>query len=386
MSDVTVVVCPRCGQKYRVPRDRLGARARCKKCNQGFRIAENEPIDDDTICGWVTEDDPSSASVLGATGMLEAAAPKPKEATTRITPYQQKPPPGEPRISFERIDEVGAYFEFPIESLQDADLRASFPHRCVNCLTKTSLFCHLLIWGGKLPRQDAFNLKEMESRTVRRLDELLFQYKSSWFEHLEPLDVLPPPFNEPMPYFVCEHCSSVGEITTHTLNHGDQEFCQIGIANLTIAVEFYRNNGGRGTPGYQKLLVAGRQQRDNEWQQLPFAVRSKISQWFKLEENEQFLGFYADQDFAHAERGASGLVLTDRRMVYKKYAAHREYVLENGGEVYVEATRAVATISISQPGQREASLQSHPLAASSFARTLNDMNYSWQINVKTLET
>ena len=151
-------------------------------------------------------------------------------------------------------------------------------------------------------------------------------------------------------------------------------------------MEFYRNNGGRGTPGYQKLLVAGRQQRDNEWQQLPFAVRSKISQWFKLAENERFLGFYADQDFAHAERGASGLVLTDRRMVYKKYAAHREYVLDKGGEVYVEATRAVATISISQPGQREASLQSHPLAASSFARTLTDMDYSWQINVKTLES
>ena len=42
--------------------------------------------------------------------------------------------------------------------------------------------------------------------------------------------------------------------------------------------------------------------------------------------------------------------------------------------------------SLSQPGQREASLQSHPLAASSFARTLTDMNYSWQINVKTLES
>lgn len=384
MSGVSVIVCPRCGQKYRVPRDRLGARARCKKCGQGFRIAERAPIDDDTICGWVTEDDPAHSSVLGSTGVLESPAPKPKEAMTRST-LAQKPPPAQPRISFERIDELGAYFEFPVESLRDADLRGSFPHRCVNCLSRTGLLGHLLIWAGKLPRKDAFNLKEMESRTIRRLDELLFAYKGDWLNHLEPLDMLPPPFNLPMPYFVCEHCSAVGEITTHTLLHEQREFCQIGIANLALALEFYRNNGGRGTPGYQKLMVAGRQQRDNEWQRLPFAVRTKISQWFQPGESESFLGFFSDRDFAHAERGASGLVLTDKRMVYKKYAAQREFVLEKGGELYIEATRSVASITVSQPGERQAVLNSHPLAASSLAKTLSEMNLPWKISVKTAQ-
>ncbi|MCP4592891.1 MAG: hypothetical protein GY842_19315 [bacterium] len=382
MSDVAVVCCPRCSQKYRVPAERMGARARCKKCGQGFRIAEDHPIDDETICGWVTEDDPASASVLGATGVLESPAPKPVEATTHAN-LTAKPPPSEPRISFERIDELGAYFEFPIDLLRDADLRASFPHRCVNCLSKTDLLCHLLVWAAKLPRQDAFNIREMERRTTRRLDEMLFKYKADWLNHLESLDVLPPPFNEPMPYFVCDHCSAVGEITTHTLMHDGAEFCQIGIANLTIALEFYRNNGGRGSPAYQKLLVAGRQQRDNEWQRLPFAVRSKISQWFHPEESEDFMGFYADQEFARAERGAAGLVLTDRRMVFKKYAASREYDLKRGGELFIEATKATATISITQSGQREASLTSHPLAASSLAKTLTEMSFPWKVNVKT---
>ena len=384
MSDVTVVVCPRCGQKYRVPRDRLGARARCKKCSQGFRIAESNPIDDETICGWVTQDDPSSESVLGATGVVESPAPRPHEVVTRAS-LTQPAPPNKPRITFERIDEVGAYFEFPVELLRSSELRASFPHRCVNCLTKTDLLCHLLVWAGKLPRKDAFSLKDVESRAVRRLDDLLFRYKGNWFKHLDSLDVLPPPFNAPMPYFICEHCSSVGEITTHTLMHGDQEFCQIGIANLTIALEFYRNNGGRAAPAYQKLLVASRQQRDNEWQRLPFAVRSKVTQWFKLAQDETFLGFYADQDFAKNERGAAGVVLTDRRMVYRKYAANREYVLDKGGELYIEATKSVATISISQENQREASLNSHPLAASSLAKTLTEMDYPWKINVTTSE-
>ncbi len=382
MSEETVIRCPRCAQKYRVPADRVGSRATCKKCGQGFRISADSPIDDETICGWMTEEDPSSSSVLGATGVLQTVAPQPREATTKATP-PSKPPPSEPRIMFERVDEVGAYFEFPVGLLRDADLRASFPQRCVNCLSKSNLLCHLLIWGGKLPPKDAINVKEMETRRVRRLDELTFKHGSEWFKALEPIEVLPPPFNEPMPFYVCEHCSSVGEITTHTLMHGPQEFCQIGISNLTLALEFYRNNGGHGTPGYQKLLVAGRQQRDNEWQRLPFAVRAKISQWYKPMENENFLGFYADHEFARSERGASGLVLTDRRLIYKKYAANRIYQLETGGSIYIEASKAVATISITQPGQREAALTSHALAASSFARTLTDLNFPWQVNVKT---
>jgi len=69
--------------------------------------------------------------------------------------------------------------------------------------------------------------------------------------------------------------------------------------------------------------------------------------------------------------------------VYKKYAAQRAYDLEKGGELYIEATRSMATISISQPGEREATLNSHPLAASSLAKTLTELNFPWQINVKT---
>ena len=76
-------------------------------------------------------------------------------------------------------------------------------------------------------------------------------------------------------------------------------------------------------------------------------------------------------------------MLTDRRMVYKKYAANREFSLEKGGELYIEATKSVATISISQPGQREASLNSHPVAATSLAKTLTEMDFPWQVNVKT---
>ena len=383
MSEYTVVVCPRCAQKYRVTPDKLGGRATCKKCGQGFKIAEDPPIDDDTICGWVTEDDPASQSVLGGTGIVQAPPARPKEASTGVH-WTHRPPPSLPRVAMESIDASGVQFVFPVNGLHDADLRASFPHRCVNCLSRTNLRVHLMLWATKLPRHDAVHLREMEKRTLRRLDQLMFRYKLDWFSRLESLDAFPPPFNLPMPYYSCDHCSIVGEVASRTLSRGDEEFCQIGVANLTIGLDFYRNNGGRGTPGYQRLLLAGRQQRDNEWGRLPHAVRTRLTHWYTPVDGERFLGFFADHDFTPSERGASGLVLTDKRMIYKKYAANRVFVLDKGGKINIEGSKSSAMIEISQPGEREALLRSHPTAAGSLARSLTELHYPWQVIVKTV--
>ena len=382
MADYSVVVCPHCLQKYRVARERIGVRAVCKTCGERFRIALEKQVDDDTVFGWVTGDDPSSNSVMGGTGIFDRSGKKRAASRDR---WKRPPPPKTPRVQFDRIDDIGAYFEFPAEMLADAELRCSFPHRCVHCLNEKELSVHLLIWGDKLPRADAFRLNEAEMRANRKLDDLLQQEPAYWLEQLEPIAMLPPPFSLPFPYFVCGQCSAIGEVVCHVLHHDAVEYCQIAIANLAVAVDFYRNNGGRNEPGYQRLLVARRQQKDNQWKRLPFAVRAKISQWFTQQEGEEFLGYYADEDFSRSESGAAGLVLTSRRMVYKKYASHREYPLSKDGRLFVEADRAAAMIEISQEGQRDAMLTLRPLAASSLARALTELKRPWQVRVNTTE-
>ena len=385
MSKPMIIACPTCAQKYRVAAERAGERAHCKKCGQRFRIQTEQPIDDDTILGWVMEEEDASASdqsVLGSTSIFTPAredrGPRPT-----IEEWRPKPPPEKARVRFDRIDEIGAYFEFPATELSGRDIRASFPHRCVHCLRKDYLEVRLIIWGDKLPRQDAFHRKEIETKALGRLDQLLRTHQRRWFDQLEPMAVLPPPFCNPFPYFICGHCSTAGEVTTHVLRHGGDEYCQIAIANLEIARRFFYNNGGKSTTGYQKLVQAAVRQRDDRWQRLAFPVRKRISLWFKLHDKERFLGYFADADFSRSETGSAGVVLTDSRLIYKKYGTKREYDVSAGGRLEIQADKRSAVIRILQSGTREAKLHSNPLAASHLAKALTKLSHPWQIKVKT---
>ncbi len=411
-ADETIIIaCPSCSQKYRVPEKRIGARAVCKKCGQRFKIAVEAPIDEDTLFGWMMEGDPGSESVMGSTAIFDRApsppepdrrpaASKPREpatskprepaaATKRPRPASSAGPgseqPTTARVRFDRIDEIGAYFEFPADKLVNRDLRLSMPQRCASCLSHKDLNVRLMIWGDKLPGKDALKLREAEVKTVRSLSALTDVYRDRWYDQLDDVDMLPAPFSLPFPYYVCRNCSSVGTVTCHVLDHEGREFCQIAVANLTIALDFYGNNGGRNTPAYKRLLVAARSQRDNQWTALPFPVRAKISQWFTIQDGETFKGYFADSDFSRSEAGAAGLILTDRRMVYKKYTARREFKLTQGGALEIEASKSAAMVEIVQPNQRTAVLAVTPLAAGSLARSLQSLNFPWDIHEVTRE-
>ncbi len=383
VSDAIVAICPSCSQKYRVRRDNVGQKARCKKCGQSFRILDEPPIDDETVFGWVTEDDPGGSSVLGGTGIFGSSF----HESTHVPAgnrWVHPPPPPEPRVEFENLDEQGASFRFSPELLQESELRCSFPHRCVQCLGREDLEVHFVIWPEKVPAKDAALISETETRSHRTLDQLIATHGLKWFDSLERIESLPIPYSHPIAYCVCPQCSVIGAVRGRVLQDGDAETCQLIINHPSIALDFYRNNGGRNTPGYKKLLVAARQRRDNQWKSLAVGVRVRLGEWYKPKGGETFLGYYADRDFDKAERGCAGVVLTDQRLVYKKYQALRDYPLDVAGRLDIEASRSAATVEISQHNQRDSILSTTPLAASSLARSLSNLKKPWQINVATI--
>ncbi len=381
MANSLVILCPTCSQKYRVTTDRIGRHANCKKCGQRFRIQPDQPIDDETILGWVMEDESPDHSILGSTSIFKPTT-GPKVRPT-IDDWESQEPPEKPRIKLDRIDEIGAYFEFHSHELQYPDIRKSFPHKCIHCLKTSPLEVHLIIWGDKLPRRDAFHRKEIETKALGRLDQMLRTHQMRWFDLLEPMSVLPPPFCNPFPYFVCQNCSTVGEVTAHVMSHNGEEYCQIAIANLEIAAAFFKSNGGQNAPGYRRLIEAAERQQNDRWRKLSFPVRTRVSSWFKPAAGERFLGYFADLDFSRAETGNAGIVLTDRRLIYKKYSTTREYQVEAGGKLDIEADVRRAAIRISQAGERDATLRSSPLAASHLAKALAKAPHPWKVKVKT---
>jgi len=382
MPDLVVAQCPSCSQKYRVPRDNVGKRAKCKNCGQVFRLLDEPPVDDDTIFGWVTDDNPASNSVMGSTGIFGGSFSE----STQV-PAQNKwvhpPPPDRPRIRFDKLDDAGAHFSFPTATLRETELRCSLPLRCVQCLAREDLEVHLLVWLEKVPGQDAAMINEAETRTHRQLSRLMEEHGLNWLNMLEPIESMPAPFHLPFFYCVCPQCSVIGAVRCRVVTEGVTEFCHLVITHPTIALDFYRNNGGRDTPGYKKLLVAARQRRDNQWQSLAAGVRIKLAQWYTQRSDEKFLGYYSDRDFDKADRGSAGLVLTNKRMVYRKYHALREYPLDRKGQIQIEATPSLANIEVSQPDRREALLSTTPLAASSLARTLSNLKKPWKIEIST---
>jgi hypothetical protein len=357
-------------------------KARCSKCGQAFKLLEEPPIDDETIFGWVTEDDPGGSSVLSGTGIFSNSF----HESTQVPVHNRwvhPPPPAEPRVELVTVDDSGVTFCFPVDRLRDIGMRMSFPHRCAQCLGREDLEVHLIIWPEKVPLRDAAMIQETETRSHRNLQRLMQSRGLNWFEGLERIPTLPQPFNEPFPFCICPHCSVFGAIRGRVYMQGAQEMCQLIVGHPSLALEFYRNNGGRDSPGYKRLLVASRQRRDNQWQALAVGIRIKLGQWFTPKADERFLGYFADRDFAKTERGTAGLVMTDKRMVYHKYAALREYTLEEGGTLEIEATRAIANVEITQANRKPAILATTPLAASSLARTLTGLKKPWQINVTT---
>lgn len=380
MSDAVVAVCPSCAQKYRVRRENIGMRARCKTCGQPFKLLEEPPIDDETIFGWVTEDDPSTNSVLGGTGLFGESFNESTQVPMRNR-WVHPPPPPEPRIVFEDLADEGAIFSFAPADLRDAELRCSFPHRCAQCLGREDLDVHYVMWPEKVPGRDAAMITEAETRSHRNLNKLMGEHGLNWFDALRPIDTLPAPFSQPFPYCVCPQCSVIGAVRGRVVGDEAVERCQIIIAHPSIALDFYRNNGGRDTPGYKRLLVASRQRRDNQWKSLAVGIRIKLGQWYKPRGDEKFLGYYSDRDFDKTERGAAGVVLTNKRVIYKKYAALREYPLDTEGVLDIEASRSTANVEIVQKDRRASILSTTPLAASSLARTLTMLKKPWKINV-----
>lgn len=55
MAEFIKCVCPKCGQKYRLPVEYQGRHARCKKCSEKFEVPKTEKSLEDSVLDWLNE-------------------------------------------------------------------------------------------------------------------------------------------------------------------------------------------------------------------------------------------------------------------------------------------------------------------------------------------
>ena len=194
MAEKLLVRCPHCGKAYRVPPEGVGRKARCAQCGTKFVVELSSQPQEFPLTGEVFEEErgPSASGTFAGITPEDSFVAKalrgeePDQPVTTIGPRPEisgpkpelvKPFP-EPSVEtpgatiiLERIDDMGAYFEFPTPQLADANLRNAFPRRCVGCGAREDLKIHLLVFTDRLPARDALRSKELEVRDYGQLSD-----------------------------------------------------------------------------------------------------------------------------------------------------------------------------------------------------------------------
>ena len=137
---------------------------------------------------------------------------------------------------------------------------------------------------------------------------------------------VPPPADRPMPYWICDMCGGEGEIygQVHVQSDTGKGWCRLLLRNLRAAEAFFVAVGGKDSPGHKRLSHRIRALRERPWDHLPEVIQNRVTQWYRPESGEQFLGYVPDRDRARSEDGMAGLVVSDRRVIHHSDLRHRE--------------------------------------------------------------
>ncbi len=357
-----------------IPDQMLGHNGHCPSCQSEFLI--QLPTDDADLNG----DNPASnADIMNwldeagknAAPKNPTPPPKPrKRAPTRLSRVSATTGHTTRAVShgtsklnlpvrLDHVDEMGAFFRFDPQLLYNEDFRSSFPQQCLICGAKRPLSVHVVFWSSKLPTSQSkasASHQGLQVYTLRKVSDLSGK---DLLSVIDPIGYLPEPFNLPFPYYVCSSCSNVGAIITDVHHSGGKEVCELGISSLPQAEFFTLAVCGRGSEAHEKVRQALKDGYGRPWQQLPLTVRIRINRWFKAEEGERFLCYIPDAEFAKAEAGLAGVVLTDIRLVFHKSLGQLELARSEQIELETVDTENGVNLAIIAPSGKRVILKTN---------------------------
>jgi len=294
-----------------------------------------------------------------------------------VPPQKPQQPTYRLPIRLGHLDDMGVFLLFEPALLYREEFRAAFPQRCIICNSNEHLLVNQVVWSSKLPARGKFGLRESYVPAVHSLRRLGHPTSRGLLAKLERIESMPEPFCLPFPYYVCRTCSAVGAVVTDVRNSGGQEECELGIFSLRVAQDLMRICCGEDCQAYGQIHQALRETRGDTWKALPLAVRSRIRQWYRPLEGERFLGYVADGDFAKTEAGLAGLVLTDQRLVCRKYASLVELPLSEQVEVHLHNKDGHLQLNISGKSGKTANLATSDAASRRLRTLLEGHKVKW---------
>ncbi|MCE5279570.1 MAG: hypothetical protein ABFD92_11445 [Planctomycetaceae bacterium] len=310
--------CPHCGTILNVPPEYSGQNARCGNCRQRFQLPVIE-APEDIIVDWLSdedEEDDASAPAPPVHRPIDLDQPSPA-ATHAISNGPLR------LVQFER---TSALFEFPADRLLDESFRCTMPRRCLQCSTGHHLDAHVIIFAPQLTTSISLEAERSAGEMVLRSHDVKDVSTKDVLARLPRVPNVPRPADNAMPYWLCDMCGSSGIISAQIQVNSDtaQGWCRLQIGNLRRAEEFMVAAGGGGSPEHAKLHEFIEHTSESRWALVPLTVQNRIQQWFECQDGEEFIGYVPDRDLQRTEDGMSGILISNRRLVYHTPYRHRE--------------------------------------------------------------
>ncbi|NLX03551.1 MAG: hypothetical protein GXY33_00240 [Phycisphaerae bacterium] len=326
MEERFAVNCPHCRQSYRVRYSTLGRDAVCAQCKQTFRLLVPEYHGEDEILAWLErgQEKPANGTVAGLKIVDSKAEP---QSTPQAIPSPSSTTAGgQRRLHLYKVDPTRAFFWFPAELLHQPGIRASFPQRCVKTLSKDDLHIYLVHWSAT-PSPLAPTEHHGKPKPVATLEQFPAVPPVELLEFL-PKSYGDEPFSLPMPYYASTGVDPTGIVRTSISGNGAEQRCWLSISNLEVARRFYAAVQGDHDEEYQKLRFHSDLRRKDRWGRLSGHLQTSLLEWYRPLSDERFIKYLPDEETPRTANGSSGIIITDRRLVFHKDRIWRAYPLE----------------------------------------------------------
>jgi hypothetical protein len=319
-----------------MPAGHEGVIVRCAKCQERFRVPRPGGITDDTITSWLSDaiqspsagDDDLETSRPTQAPVSTAPRPAPREAPREAVfsaPQVPTDAVGQP-IRLVKFGDAGALMEFQAARLREVAFRTAMPRRCLRCGTPAHLLAHVIVYSPVLVDNVSLEAEHAAGELRLAEDQTRDLNPEQLLERLPMVPNVPAPGNLPMPYWVCDMCSGAGlisgqiQVNTQTGNG----LCKLRIRNLRRALEFLEAAGGGATKAFKQLLEHVESSTENPWEQLPSMIQHRVEQWYKPAGGEQYIAYVPDRDRTRTEDGMSGLLISNRRLIFHTRLRHSE--------------------------------------------------------------
>lgn len=236
-----------------------------------------------------------------------------------------------------RIGTNGVEIRFNSHLLEDLIFRGSMPIRCVVCARgglyeqTDDLIARPIIW--QIKGRDSVDRGELTQRYELRLRGQ--RTGRQVIAAMRPMDELPPPMTNPMPYYVCTKCGPRVTLRGETYSLPTGLMCEMTIPRGAYAMEWVGLINSVRDSGYIYLEEQLQIMEQEAWRAVPQHIRDRLSVWFTLQADERFLAYLIDADFGRSDAGLAGLIITDKRLVYCRFHQHGQVHLDAPGIVQV---------------------------------------------------